>query len=353
MSYADGWSAINLQMPPRVPRTEYSAEMHWDLVKAVSGMTVGPDSTEQVKFKSQQAFRRAWNYDLVWDVLMFGDEFGNIRTKMGHAEYAAVEGSDYNNVISCPFKTPEEVLAFDPVETYGLKDKKELIRRFEAHYQNACQRDADAVNMTGTYITCISGLIEIFGWDMMLMAMGTDPEKFGQLTNRYAQWIQQYYDALAQSDVPVVMVHDDITWSSGPFAHPDWYRQYVFPNYKKFIDPLLDSGKKVLFTSDGDYTLFIDDIAKTGVHGFAMEPGTDMAYIAQKYGKTHVFIGNVDTRVLFYGTKEQIRAEVERCMAIGKHCPGYFMAVGNHIPPNTPVENAIYYNEVYNELGQR
>ena len=38
---------------------------------------------------------------------------------------------------------------------------------------------------------------------------------------------------------------------------------------------------------------------------------------------------------------ELIRAEVERCMSLGRNCPGFIMAVGNHIPPNTPVENAI------------
>jgi len=40
-------------------------------------------------------------------------------------------------------------------------------------------------------------------------------------------------------------------------------------------------------------------------------------------------------------------------MAIGKGCAGFFMAVGNHIPPNTPVESALYYNEVYEELSRR
>jgi uroporphyrinogen-III decarboxylase len=56
---------------------------------------------------------------------------------------------------------------------------------------------------------------------------------------------------------------------------------------------------------------------------------------------------------LLSGTRAQIRAEVERCMAVGKPCPGFFMAVGNHIPPNTPVENALYYNEVYEQLSRR
>jgi len=53
------------------------------------------------------------------------------------------------------------------------------------------------------------------------------------------------------------------------------------------------------------------------------------------------------------GTRREIRAEVERCMAMGKACPGFFMAVGNHIAPNTPVDSALYYNEVYEELSRR
>ena len=66
-----------------------------------------------------------------------------------------------------------------------------------------------------------------------------------------------------------------------------------------------------------------------------------------------MIVGNADTRVLLYGSQADIRAEVERCIALGRRCPGYFMAVGNHIPPNTPVENALYYNQVYEELCWR
>jgi hypothetical protein len=41
MSHEDGWAAINLEMPARVPRTEYSAhDYNWELVKAVTGCDV-------------------------------------------------------------------------------------------------------------------------------------------------------------------------------------------------------------------------------------------------------------------------------------------------------------------------
>ena len=351
MAYADGWAAINLEMPPKVPRTEYSPELHWDLLNTVTGSHLTSASTQAEREEAGNQFVKAWDYGMVWKVLTGSQALEECCTKMGHAEYAS-EGSDRSDDVECPFDDPDEVLAFDPWAVYGERDHATLVKEYNDDYARQCQRFPDTVNMTGIYISLMSGLIEIFGWDMMLMGMA-DAEAFGEMTNRYASWIQQYFNALADSDAPCVMIHDDIVWTSGPFTSPEWYRKYIFPNYKKLFAPIHESGKKLLYTSDGDYTMFVDDIAKVGVNGFAMEPTTDMAYIAEKYGKTHAFIGNADTRILLSGTKEEIRAEVQRCMDIGKKCPGFIMAVGNHIPSNTPIENALYYNEVYEELARR
>lgn len=352
MSFEDGWAAINLEKPGRIPRTEYSAEMHWDLITAVTGLDVDEHSPSEVQRQAGIDFMRAWNYDFCWSTLISRDEFGSVYTNMGHAKYAA-GGVDWDEDIHTLFTNPEDVLNFDPWEQLGSRNKGELKKKFEAHYQELCVHQPALVNTTGIYITLSSGFVDLFGWEMLLLAAGSDPYQFGKLANRYAGWMQQYFDALAESDVPVVMVHDDIVWSSGPFMQPAWYREYLFPNYKKYFAPLLESGKKIIYTTDGNFDRFVDDIADAGVHGFVLEPWTDMAAIAERFGQTHVIIGNADTRILLNGTKEQIHAEVERCIKLGRDCPGYFMAVGNHIPPNTPVENALYYNEVYEELSQR
>ena len=52
-----------------------------------------------------------------------------------------------------------------------------------------------------------------------------------------------------------------------------------------------------MFCSDGNYDEFVDHIAEAGVHGFAMEPLTRMETIVEKYGQTHVIMGNADTRM--------------------------------------------------------
>ena len=352
MSFSDGWAAIHLEMPPRVPHTEYSIERHWDLVSRVTGYKVDAHSPPDLQTRASFALMNAWNFDFRWATLLGGDLFSAKKTDMGHAEYEQ-DGVDRRDTVYCPFKTPEEVLGFDFFDTYGPVDRTWWKARFEADYLNHCRETPDQVNMTGIYVTLVSGFIDIFGWNMLLLAAGTDPEAFGQLANRYSNYIQAYFEALAEAEVPVVMIHDDMVWSSGPFISPAWYRKYIFPNYRRMFMPLIDSGKKIMFTSDGDYSLFIDDLAGCGIHGFVMEPFTDMAYIAEEYGKTHIFIGNADTRILLSGTQEDIRNEVTRCMRIGKSFPGFFLAVGNHIPANTPVENVLYYQELYEEMSMR
>ncbi|HUT24993.1 MAG TPA: uroporphyrinogen decarboxylase family protein [Sumerlaeia bacterium] len=353
MSYEDGWAAVNLRMPKRVPRFEPSAaEYHWDLVKAVTGIDVSVDSPHEERFRAQQAFVRAWNYDIYFGCAVGHNVLGEKLTHMGHAEYAQ-KGRDFDANVSCPFRSPEEVLAFDPWETFAERDFDARLRLFNDQYRAQCEAFPTALNTTGIYTTLMSAMIAIFGWDMLLSAAAISPDGFGEVVNRFASWIQQYYDACAHCDADVIYSHDDMVWTQGPFIHPDWYRKYIFPNLEKLWAPLRAAGKKIMFVCDGNYTPFLDDVAACGNHGFWFEIFTDLEAVARKFGQTHFIIGNVDCRVLTFGSKADIRAEVERCMALGKPCPGYFLCVSGHIPPNVPVENALYYNEVYEELSVR
>lgn len=351
MSFASGMAAFNLEMQDRVPRMELSAAQHWKLIENVCGIKVNESSSPEEQQIASSAFIKAWDYAYNWNVVITSWVFGDKKTSMGHAVYAQ-GGVDRDDHIGSAFEDEDDVLKFDPYAAYNF-NKPFIKQLFIDDYNKQRTLYPDCVGMTGTYVTCISGLIDMFGWDLLLTAAGIDSDGFGEVTNRYARYMQQYFDTLAETDIPVIMVHDDIVWTEGAFLPPEWYRKYVFPHYKKYFAPILESGKRLIFTSDGNYTEFIDDIAACGVHGFVMEPCTDMQYIADKYGKTHSFTGNADTRVLLSGSKEDIYAEVKRCMDIGKKYPGYILNVGNHIPANTPVDACLYYNEAYLDLSRR
>ncbi|NCB36093.1 MAG: hypothetical protein EOM58_08615, partial [Clostridia bacterium] len=67
----------------------------------------------------------------------------------------------------------------------AAKSQIQQTARFEEHYRENVRALPGEVNMTGVYVTLISGLIEIFGWSMLLEACATDQAAFGELANRY------------------------------------------------------------------------------------------------------------------------------------------------------------------------
>jgi uroporphyrinogen-III decarboxylase len=269
---------------------------------------------------------------------------------MGHAVWQA-DGSDYRRPATCPFDDVEQVYAIDPVAEYGEPDRDEIARRYQAWYESV--RGHDWVTPGGLYRSVVSYAIDAFGWEMLLIAAGTDPQRFGELLNRWADWLMTYVEAWAATDIEVFLTHDDMVWTAGAIFPPQFYATYVFPNYRRYWQCIRDAGKRVLFCSDGDYTAFVDDIAAAGAQGFIFEPLTDLATVCAKFGRTHAIVGNADCRVLTFGDEPAVRAEVERCMTLGRDCPGYIFAVGNHIPPNVPIANADACIDAYRQLRGR
>ncbi len=353
MSLESGIAVLNLEYTEKVPRTEYSVENHWPLLKVVTGIDT---DIKDNRIAAQKEFIKKWDYAFYWRTYVDRKYFYKGRiTKIGHALFSEdVDGNkDYDSNKTQAFNNIEDIFTLDFFEEYGEFDQKTLIENFHSDYKEINKKFPGTLNMGGVYITLISGFIEILGWEMLLLALGTSISRFQKAIDRYYHWVKQFYDAYIKTDIPVIMCHDDLCWTSGPIVAPSWYREFIFPYYKKLITPLKEAGKKIIFTSDGNYTEFLDDLVRCDIDMFCMEPGVDMKYFAGKYGKTHGFVGNFDTRILLTGSRDDIYKEVKRCMDIGKKFPGFVMAVGNHIPINTPVDSILYYNDIYHKLSER
>jgi len=340
MSYERGMAAIRLACPPLVPHTQYIA--HPRIARLLSGLPDGHPDQEGV-------YRRKLDLDFIWTT--DGPELAGRLTNMGHGIYQA-DGSDYDAAVSYPFGDVEEVLCFDPVAEYGLPDVERQSETYQAMWRQQ-QDECDAVVPGGLYRSVVSFAIAAFGWELLLEAIGTDEERFGRVLDGMERIIMAYTEAWAKTDIEVFLTHDDMVWTEGAIFNPEVYRRQVFPRYRRYWELLRDAGKTVLFCSDGNFTEFLDDLAEAGAQGFIFEPLTDLETVARNYGRTHVIIGNADCRPMTFGGTEDVRREVERCMALGKACPGYFFAVGNHIPFNVPDENALALFEAYWEMRER
>ena len=329
MSYSIGMDAIHLESGPRLAHTEYCSNDR--LMRAVSEETGLP-------------FEDAWDIDLVWstnDGPVPWSERGRC-TDMGHAEFLE-GGVDRRAAPACPFTDPEEVLAFDAVEEYGLPEFDALVDYLEHDYRENQKARPNQVFTAGYYKTLVSGAIEAFGWEMLLMA-AADTVRFEKVLDSFYRLSLHHYQAWAQTSAPVFISHDDMVWTEGPFMDPAFYRAVLFPRYKALWKVLKDAGKKVLYCSDGDFTMFLDDIVEAGADGVIFEPLTNFERVVERCGKTHCIVSSkVDCRTLTFGTHDQIRAEIDATLEVAFDCPGFMFAVGNHIPSNVPVENARIY----------
>ena len=297
MSYEIGINTIKLHPGNRLAHTEYCD--HYDLVRTVTGLDPLKDAT------AWQKFNDAWDLDFIWSTYEGVDGWGKKgrTTDMGHAEFME-GGIDRREPVACPFKTVDE-----------------------HQYQSGHATYPNQVLTGGHYDTIVSGGIQAFGWDMFLAA-AADQRRFDKVLESIYQVTLHSVKAWAKTSIEVFIQHDEA----------------IFPRYKLLWQVLHDAGKIVLFCSDGNFTRFVDDIAQAGADGFIFEPLTDLDYIAQKYGKTKVIIGSkLDCRTLTFGNRDQIKAEVDETLKIAIECPGFFFAVGNHLPSNIPLDNALFF----------
>jgi len=346
MSYQIGKAALNMQWTERVARTEYND--NWEIVRHLTGKDPLTDSS------AWKAFNDAIHLDFLWSVNdgpVSLSQRGRV-TDMGHAVYNA-DGSDYREMSASPFTTVNEVLEFNAVKEFGLLDYRGLVEYYEKWYRDS-QAANDQVVSGGYYNTIVSGAIQIFGWEMLLEAAGEDPERFGEdVLGSIFELSLHHYKAWADTSIEVFMCHDDMVWTAGPFISPDFYRKYIFPRYKELWRPLHEAGKRVIYCSDGTFDMFLDDLAEAGADGFCFEPTNDLEMLVRKYGQTHVLMGGADCRTLSFGTKEDIEKELRWVFDMARACPGFVFATGNHLPANIPLENALYYFELIEQLGVR
>jgi len=139
-----------------------------------------------------------------------------------------------------------------------------------------------------------------------------------------------------------VLMSDDLSHAGGPLVSPEVYRKYVFPWYRKIGDVLKGAGLPLIFHSDGNIEMLLDDLADCGVCAIhPIEPlAMDIVEIKRKYGHRFCIFGNIDLEyTLTLGTPAEVEQQVQeriRALAPGG---GYGLAASNSVPDYVKPEN--------------
>ncbi|MEM2885644.1 MAG: uroporphyrinogen decarboxylase family protein, partial [Thermoproteota archaeon] len=158
--------------------------------------------------------------------------------------------------------------------------------------------------------------------------------------------------------IDVTQVTDDFGTQVGPMISLEVFREFYKPHMRRFVDLAHGFGIKVFHHDDGAIRPFIPDLVEVGIdvlnplqHNC---PGMELEGLKRDFGSELCFHGGVDNqRVLAFGTPEEVREEVRRCIdALACDGTGYVLAPCHNIQALTPVESIVAMYDEAQKYGK-
>jgi len=189
-----------------------------------------------------------------------------------------------------------------------------------------------------------------FGYESYFMALALYPDKMRKLFAYSTEEARLQNEVLGRvyednNFCKLLLMGQDICGQTGPMVSLKFLEEVYFPLAKMAVKPLLEAGFKLIWHSDGNIMPIVDlvlDIGVAGFQGFQWEAGVSLEELAKRRtkmgGKLIFFTGMNITRTLPLGTVDEVKREIDECVAItqGK---GLFVLSSNTVNPDAKLEN--------------
>lgn len=180
------------------------------------------------------------------------------------------------------------------------------------------------------------------------------------LIDRLAKMIGDYYLKYIKN---CMEVGADIMFITGDYATTKWpmlsrehFARHVIPVLKSLVDASKKLGAYVLKHTDGNIWPIMDIIVDTGINGIhPIDPsaGMDLELAKKTYGSRVCLMGNVQcTHVLTWGTAEEVRQDVKRCIRQAARGGGLICMSSNSIHSAVKPENYVEMVKAIREYGK-
>ena len=196
------------------------------------------------------------------------------------------------------------------------------------------------------------------GMELFCMALYDSPRDIARILDAFSE--RERIEAKIYADHklgPAYQTSCDIGDKTGTMFSPAFLKRELIPRLKREIEPIKQAGMKFILHSDGNIMSVLDDLVDAGVDGInpiEKSAGMDLRLLKKRYGKNLILTGNVDaTRVLPFGTPQQVEEEVKRCLREGAAGGGYFLETGaGEITTDFPIENVLSMVKAVRKYGR-
>ncbi len=259
------------------------------------------------------------------------------------------------------FHSPEDVRDYAAAlpspesvsESFDADAVREAYRRTMRNGQRAC--GGMLWIPSGIHTNCaVFDFAADFGNENYLMALTLYPEALDRLFARDAERAFLANRAVAEATrsdglTPCVWTGTDICDNRGPVVDPALLEQIYFPRLRRSLEPLHEAGLTIIWHADGNIMPLAPRLLECGVdgfQGFQEKAGTPvdveaLSEMRTRRGRKPVLIGSVPTTTtLPFGTPDDVRREVARCVALARRRGGGFLLnASSSVGPEVPKEN--------------
>jgi len=155
--------------------------------------------------------------------------------------------------------------------------------------------------------------------------------------------------ALEKFQIDTASIVDGIGYEGGSWASKEMFKELLLPRYKKMVCKIREYGiRTVYFDCGGGIKNLIPYLISAGFEGtnyIPMSAGMNVVELKKEYGKDFILMGGIDRRIISFGTKDEIKNEIERVMSVVP-VGGYLPYLDGGIYIETPIENYLYYAEI-------
>ena len=230
-----------------------------------------------------------------------------------------------------------------------------VAKRFPSNWQELLRiyRNRDFPLVLGGYPHGYFGtLAQLMGYEHLFYNYFDAPDLIHDIQNHFTElWIAVYEEVLAQTDVDMAIIWEDISAGSGSMVSPAMMREFMLPYYQRLTSFLKEHGVKIIFVdTDGDcfdlIPLFIE-AGVTGMYPIEVSCGMNLVKVRRTFPRLQL-MGGIPKSEIRHGRKriDEILQPVREVLRYGGYVP-----FGDHlIPPEIGWDNFSYYRTKLNSM---